>query len=800
MSGAAPGCPGIPPRWTSSAKSGIGTALDARSRLWFSLSHGIINEVYFPRLDQACIRDLGMIVTDGSQFFSEEKRDTGSQLAWLAPGAPAFHLRNTCNRARYRIEKQILSDPQRCVLLQKTQLIPMMGELRDHRLFVLLAPHLGNWGMGNTAWIGEYKSVPMLFAEREGHALALASSAPWRGRSAGFVGYSDGWQDLSEHKRMEWEYERAEDGNVALTGEIDLSGSDSFVLALGFGENWAEAAQAAQGSLLDGFEAARSQYLQGWREWQEELERLDRPADVGDLYRPSTAVLRAHESSLFSGGIIASLSIPWGFHKGDDDLGGYHLVWPRDLVEAAGGLLAAGAKEDARRVLRYLELTQEADGHWPQNMWLDGLPYWTGVQMDETAFPILLVNLLHRYRALPEQEVAHYWPLVRRAASFLVRNGPVTGQDRWEEDAGFSPFTLAVEIAALLVAAEMAELIGEVKIGRYLRETADCWNSSVERWTYAEGTELARQCGVPGYYMRIAPPEGAGATSPFAGFVPIKNRPPMEAMQRADHVVSTDFLALVRFGLRAADDSRIRATLKVVDATLKIELPQGPLWHRYDGDGYGEHEDGAPFDGTGIGRAWPLLAGERAHYELAAGNRSEAQRLLQSVQASADPGGLLPEQTWDSPDIPQRELFLGRPSGSARPLVWAHAEYLKLVRSLRDGAVFDQPPQTRERYALGKTGCDIALWSLNNKSALLPRGKRLRISLPEAAVVHWSLDGWRSAHDTETSPSGLSTHLAELATERLSIADTIVFTFRWQADGRWEGADYRVSVVDGREP
>jgi glucoamylase len=220
------------------------------------------------------------------------------------------------------------------------------------------------------------------------------------------------------------------------------------------------------------------------------------PAD-GDkssqkLYRISTAMLRAHDAVRFPGGIIASLSVPWGSSKGDDDLGGYHLVWPRDLVEAAGGLIAAGAHEDARGVLHYLQTTQEADGSWPQNMWLDGMPYWSGVQMDETAFPILLVDLANREGGLPEGELARLWPMVRRAAGFLLRNGPVTGQDRWEEDGGYSPFTLAVEIAALLAAADLAVLMGAPEQAAYLRETADAWNDQIEDWTYATGTRLAR--------------------------------------------------------------------------------------------------------------------------------------------------------------------------------------------------------------------------------------------------------------------------------------------------------------------
>ena len=337
-------------------------------------------------------------------------------------------------------------------------------------------------------------------------------------------------------------------------------------------------------------------------------------------------VLKIHEAKSFPGGIIASLSIPWGFAKGDDDLGGYHLVWPRDLVEAAGGLLAGGATEEAHRVLTYLQATQEADGHWPQNMWLDGSSYWTGIQMDETALPILLVDLAARSGALTEEDLTRLWPTVRRAASFIVRFGPVSDQDRWEEDPGYTPFTIAAEVAALLVAADLADRQGEPEAGAYLRETADVWNQSVERWMYVTGTDLAAECEVDGYYVRIAPPETADAASPASGFVPIKNRPPGQSREPATEIVSVDALALVRFGLARPDDPRIVNTVKVIDRLLRVELPQGPGFRRYNEDGYGEHEDGSPFDGTGIGRAWPLLTAERAHYELAAGRVGSSSR------------------------------------------------------------------------------------------------------------------------------------------------------------------------------
>ena len=218
----APGWPGIPARWTSSAKSGLGTAVSRASRVWFTLSHGILNEVYYPRVDHACTRDLGFIVTDGQTFFSEEKRDARSETTQVAPGILAYQIRNTAVDGRYRIEKEVLTDPWRDVVLQRIRFVPLQGTLADFRLYVLLAPHLANRGGGNTAWVGDYKGTPMLFAERDHHALALVSTAPWLARSVGFVGASDGWHELQAHKRLKHTYARAENGNVAVTGEIDF--------------------------------------------------------------------------------------------------------------------------------------------------------------------------------------------------------------------------------------------------------------------------------------------------------------------------------------------------------------------------------------------------------------------------------------------------------------------------------------------------------------------------------------------------------------------------------------------------
>ena len=337
----APGRPGIPGKWTSSAKSGVGTALNRASRVWFTLSHGILNEVYYPHLDQACIRDLGLILTDGKSFFSEEKRHTRSELRSPGSGIPAFDLVNTCADGRYRIEKCILSDPRREVVLQSISFRPLMGRLADYRIFALLAPHLGNCGAGNTAWLGDYKGVPMLFAERGAVALALACSVPWRTRSVGFVGESDAWLDLHEHKQMTRTFGRADDGNVALTGEVDLqAGHGHFVLALGLGRTTSEAAHQALASLDDGFDHARIEYENEWREWQGSLLPLssDPESRRPDLLRVSASVLRVHQSKHFAGGMVASVL----GHPKLTHLGHQKLTHPAEVAEGVGHVAKTG--------------------------------------------------------------------------------------------------------------------------------------------------------------------------------------------------------------------------------------------------------------------------------------------------------------------------------------------------------------------------------------------------------------------------------------------------------------------------
>lgn len=792
----APGWPGIPPRWTSSAKSGVGTALTAMSRVWFTLSHGILNEIYYRRPDEACIRDLGLIVIDDQGFFSEEKRHADHQIRSLANGVPGYELVNT-HPGHYRITKQIVCDPFRDVVLQRMTFEPLASRAGRYRVFALLAPHLVNAGAGNTAWLGEYKGVPLLFAEGRGAALTLACTVPWRNASAGFVGVSDGWQLLSRAGKLDPNWTRAENGNVALIGEIDFAQTKEVTLALGFGARPEEAALRVRASLNYGFASACRDYIAGWRSALDHAQQLAPARSDGtcDFYRTSVAVMLTHEPFSFAGGIIASLSIPWGFSKGDDDLGGYHLVWPRDLAETAGGLIAAGMRIPARVVLGYLAAVQEADGRWPQNMWLDGTPYWGGVQLDECAFPILLIDLLLREKMLEPSDADRFREMVEKAAGFIARNGPATCQDRWEENAGYSPFTLGVTVAALLAAATYLEQRqASERTVRHLRETADWINDNIENWTYARDTALARTVGVDGHYVRIGPVDLLDDILPPDGVTLIRNRPDAQTRWPAADIVSPDALALVRFGLRSALDPRIVNTVRVIDHLLKVDLPQGPLWRRYNEDGYGEHADGQPFDGSGIGRPWPLLVGERAHYEVAAGRLDQAQRLLETLEECASAAGLLPEQVWDSDDIPERELFRGRASGSAMPLVWAHAEYVKLLRSLKEGRVFDMPTEPVERYQSRRITADFVVWRLDRRRRAVS-GKNVRIETLEPARIHWSSDQWHTTRDDDTEDTDLGVHVFDLPIAKLPPGTDVVFTIFWPQETRWEGTDFAIRVT-----
>ena len=774
----APGSPGIAPTWCSSAKEMLGCALGP-SQVWFTIGGGIVNEVYYPRIDIPQIRDLGFIIADDQGFWVEVKRLAQHQLIWAAPGVPAIEILH--QHARFTLRLRITPDPRRDVLLLDFQL-EGDAELRP---YALLAPHLGGTGYDNLAAVDNYRGRRVLWAEQGPFGLALMAvdknqRDAWGRASAGYVGSSDGWQDFAHHHRMQWQYASAGPGNVALMGELPRQAT----LALGFSSSKESAATLAITALLQSFEQAWQQQRDDWSVWHHRCAQLSDslqafPAALREQFLTSAMVLRVHQDKLFPGAMVASLSVPWGNTR--DERGGYHLVWPRDLVESAGALLVLGAEDEARDILRYLIATQHADGHWYQNQWLGGKAYWQGEQLDESAFPVLLAARLAERDALQGIEVSD---MIARTLGFIARNGPISQQDRWEEDTGINTFTLSVCIAALVEGA--AWLTPGARA--FTLALADYWNAHIETWTAVYDTALARRSGANGYYIRNAPSENPRA---LLDVLPIKNRDVDPALT-AEEQISVDCLQLVRFGLRRADDPLMLDSVKLIDQLLKVETPRGPCWRRYNGDGYGEHADGSAFDGVGVGRAWPLLTGERGHYELVAGN--DPLPYLEAMVAMSGSGGMLPEQVWDSAPIPARSLFPGRPSGSAMPLVWAHAEYIKLLISSKLGHPIDRPSATWQRYQGLRPAMQQAVWLPQAPLTEINIGQTLHIAVFEPSKMHWSIDAWQSQQNTLMQDTGLGLHVAEIDTQTMHPGQQIEFTFQRVDSSEWEGRNYTITL------
>lgn len=788
--GAAFGPPGLEPRWTSSAKDAVSTAYAASSKVWFTVSHGILNEIYCPTIDRPQTRDMQFLITDGETFFHEERRDLIHEFDYIDGDALAVRVRNSDPQGRYTIIREMIADPHYPIVLVHVMLEGDEKVLAHLRLYALLAPHLEVGGMGNSARVAEVAGKRVLIAWKNEMSLAFAADCGFSRASCGFVGASDGWQDLKQNFQMDWEFGSALNGNIALMGEIPAQRMRDFTLAIGFGQGHHAALAESLGALAVPFDRHLSRFIEQWHRAATPRHLARHSSDGGRLLHISHNVVLAHEDKTFAGAFIASASIPWGYAHGDDDLGGYHLVWTRDMVQTATALMACGRVETALRALVYLACTQKPDGGFSQNFWVNGDPYWTGLQLDEVAFPIILAWRLWKLGALGNFDV---FPFVERAAGFLVRYAPVTQQERWEEAAGYSPSTLAAVISGLICAADIACAHDAPELAHFLEQHADWLESHLEDWTVTNDGVLHPE--VKRHFMRVRPPE---CGEPYAHvdcgreLLRIANRAPGEKAEfEAREIIDAGFLELVRYGVRSPHDPLIVDSLKVVDHLLRVETPRGPCWRRYNYDGYGQRPDGGPFLGWGKGRAWPLLTGERAHYELAAGR--DFRPFIATIEKFASTGGMLPEQIWDEPNCDG--LVLGGPAGSAMPLVWAHSEYLKLLRSAADGRVFDSIPIVEWRYAQGNhPESRIEVFKVQRRQIRqIPAGRTLRITSAQRFRVIWTADGWQTSYILDSTQLGYAGSYADLPTTP-DQTGALSFTLFWPDENRWQGRNFDVAV------
>jgi glucoamylase len=793
--GPAFGAPGVEPRWTSSKKDAVSTAYAASSRVWFTVSHGTLNEIYFPTIDRPQTRDMELLFTDGESFFHEEKRDLTYDFHYVDKDAPAVRVVGTDPRGRYTVTKEMVADPHHSVVLMKVKITGDEEVLSRMKCYPLLAPHLNGGGAGNSARSVLVAGKRVLLAWRGPVSLAMGADCGFTRSSCGYVGTSDGYQDLLADMKMTWSFGQALDGNIAVMGEIDVAKNREFTLAIGFGEGHHAALSDMMQSLATPYTTHCERFLEQWTRAKAKVDVEPASTDGGRLARVSNNVIVTHEDKTYAGAFIASASIPWGASKGDDDLGGYHLVWTRDMVQSASALLAVGKKETALRALVYLACTQKPDGSFAQNFWVDGTPYWTGIQLDEVAFPIMLAWRLWKMGALQDFKV---FPFVHSAAAFLVRYAPITQQERWEEAAGYSPSTLAAVIAALVCAADLARAHEAGELASYLEEYADWIEAHLDEWTTTDDGVLLP--GVKRHYMRLRPPAPG---EPFynpdipQGHLMLANRAPEEKkIFEAREIIDAGFLELVRYGIRRAADPLILDSLKVVDHVLKIETPNGTCWRRYNHDGYGQRKDGGPYIGWGQGRAWPLLGGERGHYELAAGH--DPKPYITAMEHFSSKGGMLPEQVWDAPDDPEDEMYFGQSAGSAQPLVWAHSEYLKLLRSTMDGEVFDCVSVVKERYGVApgtrKFKSTVEIFQTSRPLSTIVAGMTLRVVDTARFKMVYSTDNWKTTLNKESRPVGNVGFFADIDTAAAQTGK-IRFTFYWPDQDKWLGRNIEVEVV-----
>jgi glucoamylase len=793
--GPAFGAPGLEPRWTSSKKDAVGTAYAASSRVWYTISHGTLNEIYYPTIDRPQTRDMELLFTDGETFFHEEKRALEYDFHYIDPKTPAVRVVATDLQGRYTITKEFISDPHHPVVLMNVKITGDETVLSRMKCYTLLAPHLDGGGAGNSARSIEVAGQRAILCWKNGTSLAMGVSCGFTRSSCGYVGSSDGFQDLASDMQMNWQFGQALNGNIAVMGEIDVAAHREFTVAIALGDGHHSALAGMMQTLATPYADHCARFILQWQRANSPERLAIASTDGGRLMRISHNVILTHEDKTYPGAFIASASIPWGASKSDDDLGGYHLVWTRDMVQSATAILACGRTDTALRALVYLACTQRPDGSFAQNFWIDGSPYWTGIQLDEVAFPIILAWRLWKLGGLGNFDV---FPFVERAAAFLVRYAPVTQQERWEENAGYSPSTLAAVISGLICAADIARDHKSPELASFLESYADWIEAHLDEWTTT--TEGILHPDVKYHYMRIRPP---ALGEPFhnnlaaPGTVHIANRSPDEKFDyEAREVIDGGFLELVRYGIRRADDPLIVDSLKVVDYCLKIDTPYGACWRRYNHDGYGQKKDGGSYDGWGQGRAWPLLSGERAHYELSAGH--DVNEYITALERFSSIGGMMPEQIWDYADLPSEGMYLGRSAGSAQPLVWAHSEYIKLLRSVADGKVFDRISVVEERYAVAADkrtfSSQIEVFQTSRVITRVTAGLTLRILDPKRFRIVWTMDNWATTNNTDSSSVGYPGSFADIPTTQ-NQAGTIIFTLFWPGEDHWLGRNFSVAIT-----
>ncbi len=710
----APGAPGAPSVWASAEKDFLGESLNSASKVYFTGADGILTEIFYPTLDCVQNVDLQFLVTDNAGTWGDEEKKQKHDIVLVNKRALVWLATSSSNTGKWKITKKIFSDPTRNSVIQRVtfQTLEPGKTVKDYNVYILNNPAINNSGdAGNSRTLTASSRTMLVASEPNSTASALAISIPWKvfnGTemvSSGFVGKNDGYTDLfggADDKKMDWSFDGAYGGNVAQMGWIDFSTSNSqsisFDVVLSFGNNETEAMNAANETLNSDLVALEDSYTNEWITYTQNLDNQNGLAD--DQYYLAAMTLKSIQDKN-NGAMIAGPGTPWGETNGDGNQGGYHLIWARDLFKFASALFAAGDTASANKAVDYLfnvqmQTTESQDpysrpGRFPQNSLVNGKPYWNGTQMDETAMPIILAWKLNR---------TDLWPKVKLAAEFLAHNGPRTDQDRWEEMPGYSPSTIAAEIAGLVCAADLADISGDAGAKKFYLEKADEWRNNVANWTFT----TTGFHGNGKYYIRINENQ-----DPDDNVMLTFKNGAEEHGER--YILDGGFTELVRMGVMSPKDWTILETFPEYDSILHQNIPnKGDAWFRYNFDGYGEGNDGSNFNGTGRGRLWPIFTAERGIYEIAkSSNGAAGKPYLLALKAFSSQAGFIPEQIWNNNSanranwetLTPAPYVPGTATHSMRPLSWAMGEYINLMAAMNHGRN-DAPSVVCKRYSCDK--------------------------------------------------------------------------------------------------
>jgi len=719
----------LAPFWTTGEKYGLGTVADHGaadpSRVWFTLTTGALTEPRYPRVDLMQFRTVDFLVTDGAGYVARTKTENrrvddsvDRRVVPVADDALLYrHEFAAADDREWSLDVEYAADPASDALL----LDVAFDAPDEYDCHLVARPAISGATAGDAG---------VRVDDANGYALG-AQDAPTGGDVldengdpyvvAASLAAADGFEwatvatvDSPSAKAL-LEQGRAlgpgesggasasADGNLLLAGRLG-SGTTDTTVALGFVEDGdaTDATAEARRALDRGYDAVREGYVAAWRSFLDGVAAPDVVADDDALaaqYRTAAMTLRAVEDKTFPGAGIASPSVPWGDGVVADTARdvGYNFVWSRDLYQSFTALAAMGRVDAAVAATEYLFTVQQRDnGFLPQNTYLDGRTRWGGEQLDNIAFPLVMASQLRERHGVDFADVEYDYADVKASADYVARSGPGTGQERWEEEGGFSPSTIAAEVAGLACTAHVADDRDERTDALVYLGLADRWRDGVSKWcattTGAGGHE-------PPYFIRISddrdPDDGTDRSLANGG-------PTLD--ERA--IVDAGFLELVRLGVLEADDDLIQQSLDVVDDAIRVDTPNGPCWYRYTGDGYGEGESGAPWSTAPdtTGRLWPILTGERAEYELRAGTTSgdlAPEALLRAMAAFANEGRMIPEQVWDRETPTEYGWAFGEGTGSATPLSWSMAQFVRLAWGIDAGEPVETPGVVRARYAGG---------------------------------------------------------------------------------------------------